>query len=317
MRASSFSGFKVVRKTSASHPLLPAEILPVRAAALVTLACACLSISCASTKSAPVATFAFTDEIGRTLNVKANPQRIVSLAPSVTETLFALGLDNRVVGVTSFCDYPPEAKTKESVGDTLKPSLEKIIALKPDLVIVSTASQLEQSVRRLVELGIPVYVSNPRDVEGLLTSIERIGEIAGVPDRANEVTRQLRSRIDAVRDRIAARPQPRVFLILGCEPLITAGGPSFITDLIARAGGRSISAEESMDYPQFSLETAVARQPEVIFLQAGNEDLPARLNQTPAARGGRVYRLDDALLLRPGPRIVDGLEELAARIHPK
>jgi iron complex transport system substrate-binding protein len=249
--------------------------------------------------------------------VKPNPQRIVSLAPSVTETLFALGLDNRVVGVTSFCDYPPEAKAKESVGDTQKPSLEKIIALRPDLVIISTASQLEQSVRHLAELRIPVYVSNPRNLEGLLTSIERIGEIAGVPDRANEVTRQMRRRIEAVRARIEERPHPRVFVILGCEPLITAGAPSFISDLIARAGGRSISAEEPMDYPQFSLETAVARQPEVIFLQAGNETLPARLNQTPAVREGRVYRLDDALLLRPGPRIVDGLEEMAARIHPE
>src|SRR6185436_4868000 len=170
------------------------------------------------TRQASEATSAFTDELGRTVNVKANPQRIVSLAPSITETLFAIGLDSRIVGVTTYCDYPPEAKTKESIGDTLKPSLEKIIGLKPDLVIVSTASQLEQSVRRLDELGIPVYISNPRDLEGLLNSIERIGEIAGAPDRANELTRQLRSRIEAVRARVASRPQPRVFLILGSEP---------------------------------------------------------------------------------------------------
>ena len=332
MRESSFSLLRAVRKTSALRPPSPAAIPPFRSAAqqisahaylcllcrwLVALACCCLSISCTTTKQASEATSAFTDEIGRTVNLKPNPQRIVSLAPSITETLFAIGLDSRIVGVTTYCDYPPEAKTKESIGDTLKPSLEKIIGLKPDLVIVSTASQLEQSVRRLDELGIPVYISNPRDLEGLLNSIERIGEIAGVPDRANELTRQLRSRIEAVRARVASRPQPRVFLILGSEPLITAGRPSFISDLIARAGGRSISAEESMDYPQFSLETAIARQPEVIFLQAGNADLPARLNETPAARAGRVYRLDDALLLRPGPRIVDGLEEMAARIHPE
>ena len=317
MRTSSFSLFEAVRKNLALRPPLSIAILHLGAAALAASACVCLSISCATTKLAPEATSAFTDEIGRTVRVRPNPQRIVSLAPSVTETLFALGLGSRVVGVTTYCDYPPEAKTKESVGDTLKPSLEKIIALKPDLVIISTASQLEQSVRRLDELQIPVYISNPRDLEGLLASIERIGEIAGVPDSANEVTRQLRSRIEAVRVRIAPAPRPRVFFILGCEPLITAGGPSFISDLIARAGGKSISAEESMDYPQFSLETAVARQPEVIFLQAGNADLPPRLSQTPAAREGRVYRLDDALLLRPGPRIIDGLEQMAARIHPE
>ena len=283
----------------------------------VALASACLSVSCASTRKAPEASRTFTDEIGRTVKVTPNPQRIVSLAPSVTETLFALGLDNRVVGVTSFCDYPPEAKTKESVGDTQRPSLEKIIALKPDLVIISTASQLEQSLRHLDEVQIPAYVSNPRDLEGMLTSIESIGEITGVRDRANEVTRQLRTRIEAVRTRIATRPQPAVFLILGCEPLITAGASSFITDLITRAGGRSISAEEPADYPQFSLETAIGRKPEVIFLQAGSEKLPTRLGQTPAAREGRVYTLPDELLLRPGPRIVDGLESMAARIHPE
>jgi len=289
----------------------------IRIAGLVAIAGACLSISCASRKSAPEATHAFTDEIGRTVNVRPDPQRIVSLAPSVTETLFALGLGNRVVGVTSFCDYPPEARDKQSVGDTQRPSLEKIVALKPDLVIISTASQLEQSVRHLDELRIPVYVSNPLNLEGMLTSIEHIGEIAGVQDRAKELTSQMRNRIEAVRVRVASRPQPRVFLILGCEPLITAGAPSFISDLIARAGGRSISESEPTDYPQFSLETAVARQPEVIFLQAGNEALPARLRETPAAREGRIYRLDDALLLRPGPRIVDGLEEMASRIHPE
>ena len=317
MRGHSHSSIKAVRRPSPARPPQRAAILSFHIAALVVLACACLSASCTSTKSAPEANHTFTDELGRSLKVKPNPQRIVSLAPSVTETLFALGLDSRIVGVTSFCDYPPEAKTKESVGDTQKPSLEKIVALKPDLVIISTASQLEQSVRRLEQLRIPVYISNPRDLEGMIVSIDRIGEIAGVPDRAAEVTRQLRSRIEAVRTRIAGRAQPRVFLILGCEPLITAGAPSFITDLIARAGGRSISADEAGDYPQFSLETAVAREPEVIFLQAGNEALPARLSQTPAAREGRVYKLDDALLLRPGPRIVDGLEEMAARLYPK
>ena len=317
MRASSFSSLKAVQKTSASRPPSPAAIPPVRAAWLVAVASACLSISCASTKPSPESAHTFTDEIGRTLNVKPNPQRIVSLAPSITETLFVLGLDDRIVGVTSFCDYPPEAKAKERVGDTQKPGLEKIISLKPDLVIISTASQLEQAVRHLEELRIPVYVSNPLNLEGLLTSIVRIREITGVPARAHEITGQMRSRIEAVSARISLRPQPRVFLILGCEPLITVGGPSFISDLIAHAGGRSISAQEAMDYPQFSLETAVARQPEVIFLQAGNEALPARLAETPAAREGRVYKLDDALLLRPGPRIVDGLEEMAERIHPE
>jgi iron complex transport system substrate-binding protein len=282
--------------------------------AALALSC-CLIIACKSATTAPGTTRELTDEIGRTIRVRPNPARIISLAPSVTETLFALGLGDRIVGVTSYCDYPPEARTKESVGDTLRPSIERIIALKPDLVIISTASQLEQALGRLDELGIPVYVSTPRDLDSALRSIERIGEIAGIAERAREVTVELRSRIEAVRLRVAAGNRPRVLFILGSEPLITAGRASFINDLIERAGGRSISADETAEYPQFSLETAVARQPEVIFLQAGEDELPARLKQTPAALGGRVHRLDDALLLRPGPRVVDGLEQMAATIH--
>ena len=275
-----------------------------------------LPAACAQKHQAPTADRVFIDEQGRAVKINSDPQRIISLAPSVTETLFALGLSDRIVGVTSYCDYPPEAAQKERVGDTMRPSLEKIIALKPDLVIASTASQLEQFVQRLDELGVPIYVSNPRLLDDVLSSIERIGEIAGAKQRALELSRTLRERIEAIGRRSATLGKPKVLFILGTEPLITVGKMSFVSDLIRRAGGESISDDVSEDYPQYSLETAVAKQPEVIFLQAGESDLPSRLKQTPAARADRVYRLNDDLLLRPGPRIVDGLEQMAAKIHP-
>src|SRR5438309_4558793 len=119
----------------------------------------------------------FTDGIGRTVAIAPNPQRIISLAPNLTETLFALGLGDRIVGVTAFCDFPAEAQTKEKIGDTLRPNLERIIALKPDLVLVSTSSQLETLMRRLDELKIPVYVTNPRTIAEVVTSIRALGEI--------------------------------------------------------------------------------------------------------------------------------------------
>jgi iron complex transport system substrate-binding protein len=295
----------------------PSVFARVRLAGVsAALAVSCtLILACTSATTSPGGLREFTDEIGRSVRVRPNPERIVSLAPSVTETLYALGLGDRIVGVTSYCDYPPEAKSKESIGDTLRPSIERIVSLKPDLVLVSTASQLEQALSRLDELGIPAYVTSPGNLDSALKSIENIGELAGIRERALEVTAGLRRRIEAVSMRVAGRERPRVFFILGSEPLITAGGASFINDLIERGGGRSISADEKAEYPQFSLETAVARQPEVIFLQAGEDDLPPRLKQTPAALAGHVYRLDDALLLRPGPRIVDGLEQMAEKIH--
>ena len=271
---------------------------------------------CHNTPITAKATRQYTDELGRSVRVVENPQRIVSLAPSVTETLFALGLSDRIAGVTSYCDYPPEAKTKEQIGDTLKPSIEKIIALKPDLVIASIASQLESFVQKLEGAGIPVYVSSPRNLEETINSIQAIGNLTGAADKAKDLTATLRARIEQVHKRVAGDNKPSVFVMLGSEPLITIGGLSFINDLIQQAGGRSISEDEKSDYPQYSLEKVIARKPEVIFLQAGNEQLPARLKQTPAARQGRVYHLNDDLLLRPGPRIVDGLEEIADKLHP-
>ena len=278
---------------------------------------ACASASCASRNSIPADALPVTDEVGRTIKVKPQPQRIVSLAPSITETLFALGLGDRVVGVTSYCDYPPEAAEKEKLGDTLRPSIEKIVALKADLVIASTSSQLEQFVLYLDQVGVPIYVSNPRDLDGVLESISKIGEVTGAAAAARDLVGRLRERIEAVESRLAGAERPRVFFILSNEPLITAGGGSFINGLITSAGGRSISAEVEADYPQYSLETAVAEKPEVIFFQSGEARLPDRLKQTPAGRADRVFHINDDLLLRPGPRIVDGFEQMAAYIHPE
>jgi iron complex transport system substrate-binding protein len=230
--------------------------------------------------------------------------------------LFALGLGDKIVGVTAYCDYPPEAKSKEQIGDTLKPSIEKIIALKPDLVIASIASQLESFVQKLDDAGTAVYVSSPRNLAETITSIQKLGDLTGATSKASELTESLQQRIEQVQNRAAGREKPSVFVMLGAEPLITIGGSSFINDLITQAGGQSITADEKSDYPQYSLETVIARKPQVIFLQAGDARLPERLKQTPAAQQGRVYHLNDDLLLRPGPRIVDGLEQIAEKLHP-
>jgi iron complex transport system substrate-binding protein len=234
----------------------------------------------------------------------------------VTEVLFALGLGDRVVGVTTYCNYPPEARLKDQIGDTMRPSLEKIIALKADLVIAVTASQLEQFVRKVDGVGIPIYISNPRNLDEVLASIEKLGELTGSGERAGSLVAALRQRADRVTQRIASANRPPVLFILGMSPLITVGGATFIDDLITRAGGRSITSDVSGDYPQFSVESVIARRPEVIFLQSGDSELTQLLKETPAARANRVYHLDDDLLLRPGPRVIDGLEQMAARMHP-
>jgi iron complex transport system substrate-binding protein len=263
------------------------------------------------------------DSLGRAVSITADPKRVVSLAPNVTEILFALGLESRLVGVTSYCDFPEAAKAKEKVGDTLQPNLEKIISLRPDLVVVSTSSQLENLTRRLDQLAIPVYVTNPRTVREVAASIRSLGEVTGTSDRAAQIAGEMESRIAAVERRVSGLTRPRILYVLQTGPLITAGRNTFINDLINIAGGKSISGEETADYPQFSRETVVARAPEVIVAPSSHgaefvkeSDLRRDFATTPAIRSNRIVWVTPELVDRPGPRIVDGLEQLARGLHP-
>lgn len=284
-----------------------------------------LSASCHSSKpiQVPAGTFVF-DELKRSVILAHPPQRLISLAPNVTELLFALGLGDRVVGVTSYCDYPPEAKTKEKVGDTLQPNLERLIALKPDLVVVTTASQVERLAQQLDQLGIPLYVTNPRTVRDVPASIRHLGIATGTSATAETLAASLEQRIEQVERRVSTQPKPRVLFVLQLTPLITAGRNTFLNDLITRAGGVSISGEESADYPQFSREAAIARAPEIItapaFHGAGaisETALEQAFPTTPAVRNHRLVQINPDLTSRPGPRLVDGLEQLAQALHPE
>ncbi len=265
-----------------------------------------------------------TDEIGRRVAIPRHPHRVISLAPSVTEMLFALGVGERVVGVTSYCDYPPEARTKERVGDVMRPSLERILALRPDLVIVSTATQLELFARRLEQMGIPLYVVDAERVEDVFRSLENLGEILEARAEAQRVVRALRARLEKVRAKVEGRPRPRVLMVVQRDPLIVPGRGAFMNDLVEKAGGRSITADAEREWAPYSVETVLARAPEVIILPS-REPVTRRLTDvqwpeletTPALRNGRVYTLFNDLLMRPGPRLVAGVEELARVLHPE
>jgi len=265
----------------------------------------------------------FADALGRRLEIVHPPARIISLAPNLTEIVFALGAGDRLTAVTSYCDYPPAAREKEKVGDTIQPNIERIIALKPDLVLVSTSSQLEQLTNRLDQLSIPVYVTDPRTVHEVIVSIRRIGEVTGTNEQAEKLVGAMERRIATVQERVRNTKKVRVLYALQTGPLITPGGHTFINDLLTLAGADSISASEAADYPQFSLESVVARAPEAIIVQdshgaGGPNDAELRriFAATPAIRNDRIVRVDPDLVTRPGPRIVEGLEMLANRLHP-
>lgn len=260
----------------------------------------------------------------RQVTLPAPPQRIVSLVPSVTELMFALGGEGRLVGVTDYCDFPPAAKQKPSVGGMIAPSLETIVALRPDLVIATDAGSRQEIFAQLQRLGIPVYLVHANSVAQMLDVGARLGALTGREVAAARLTAHLQQRIRAVEKAVAPFRPPRVLYVLWPEPLIVPGRDAIVTELIRRAGGQSISAEEPSDYPRFSIEAAVARAPDVIILArhgTGSEPIARdkwdKLGNLPAVRAGRVHAVDGNVLHRYGPRVVDGLELLARMIHPE
>jgi len=253
------------------------------------------------------------------------PQRIVSLAPNITETLFALGLGERVVGVSNYCQFPPAAKQKEKVGGYINPSLEKIVALQPDLVIGIAEGDLRNFVDKLAGLKIPVYITNPSNVAEVISFIQNIGEVTFSPQAAKRITEKMRARINIIQEKVKERPRLRVFQVLDFNPLISAGKGTLVDDLIRLAGGRNVAENALGRYPRFSLEEVVAQDPQVIILSSmkSQESITEqrqwweRWKTISAVRHGRLYVLNSDLIHRSSPRIVDGLEEMARAIHPE
>lgn len=265
------------------------------------------------------------DEAGRWVQVPDNPHRIVSLAPSITESLFLLGLDEEVVGVTQHCNYPPQAKSRAVVGSYVQFSLEKVISLRPDLVFAVRDGNPKDSVERLASLGVPVYVVDPRSLEGLLETLQRLGGVLRRGQEAEVIIRRMRSRLDRLRDVVAGRPRPKVLLQVGIEPLVGVGKGTLQDQLIQMAGGENIAASVPLQYPILSLERVLQAGPEVILVSSMVGEMAAekevrrwgKWKQIPAVASGRVHLINGDLIDRPSPRILNGLEEMVGYIHPE
>jgi len=284
----------------------------------------CFALSALLLVAEPVSAVTLTDMQGRHVALTALPRRIVSLVPSVTELLFALGADDRLIGVTDYCDFPSAARRKPSVGGMVAPNLEVIVALRPDLVVATDAGTRRETFEQLSRLNIPVYLVHAERMAQVMDVISRLGEITERQAEAGALKARMTGRIEAVVKAVGARPRPRVLYVLWPEPLIVPGNEAIVTELISLAGGDSITGREPHDYPRFSLEAAVARAPEVILLArhgTGSGPIPRdrwdALTSLPAVKAGRVYAVDGNLVHRYGPRVVEGLEELARRIHPE
>lgn len=260
------------------------------------------------------------DGIGRTVTFPERPGSIISLAPSVTETLFLLGAGERVAGVTSHCDWPAEARSKPKVGTLLEPNIEVILGARPDVVIASTAGNDRRAVLRLAELGVPVFVTAPRSVDRIFETARQIAAVAGEEERGEKLVADMKARIARIRNRVAHRAPVTALFITWFEPLLAPGRPTFETDVLRLAGIESISADSEDFYPRYSLEQVLRKDPEVIVtvrnMGAPLPDLGrlAGWKELRAVRGGRVYVVDEAFQ-HPSPRFVDGLEELARLVY--
>lgn len=267
----------------------------------------------------------FVDEAGRTVRVSQPVQRIVSLAPSLTETIYALGLQDRLVGDTDYCDYPPDAQKKTKVGGAINPSLEQIVALRPDLVLVTKSLNLIETVHALDDLGISSYGTDPHTVEEIISSTQRVAEVLGVPEAGMTLGADLKRHLADLHQRLNALPARRVLFIVWSDPLISVGKGTFIADALRLAGATSI-VDSAQDWPHMSLEEVVRLQPEFLVFAAshsesGQSDF-AVLAERPGWRGLEAVRnrrfavISDAVN-RPAPRIVSAIEDLARQLHPE
>jgi len=281
----------------------------------IVLLVMCVSLSQART---------VTDEMGRTVQIVPSPQKIVSLAPGITETLYALGLENQVVGVTTFCDWPEAARTKTRIGGFTNPSIEKIVSLKPDLILATADGNRKDTVRQLERLGLSVYVTYPANTDGVLKSILHIGEITHREKEAAKLVEGLQKRLNHITGQTRAKSKPRVFFQIGLEPLITAGRGTLINEVIERAGGVNIAGHDLASYPRYSAEGIIGASPDIIIFAPMLHDHKfvavkkfwQKFGDVPAVKNNRIYPIDANLINRASPRILDAVEIMASIFHP-
>jgi len=270
--------------------------------------------------------FTVTDDFGRNVTLKGVPARIISLSPSNTEILFAIGAGDRVVGVTEYCNYPPAAKTRPKVGGVSTVSIEKVVALNPDIVIGCSLNG-KDTFERLEELGIPVLGLNPKNISGILADIELVGRVTGEESNATNLVATMKSRLDAIRAKARAmsgsQQAPTVFYDIG--GFYTAGNGTFVNEIIETAGGRNIAADKT-GYFQMSIEELIAENPQVIICDRGMGSMSKayeeimsddRLKIVDAVRNNRVYLIDGDIIDRPGPRIVNATETVFGYLYSR
>lgn len=306
---------EIVASVRRASSLLRSGSRRSRTSSLLALLALCFSAS------HTLASRIVTDEAGHRVHVPDHPHRIVCLVPSVTDAVFAMGAGAEIVAVSDYTKYPAAARSKPSVGNPIQPSLEVLLSFHPDLVLgIQTSSPIE-SLLQIERLGVPVYLVNPRGLDGLLRSVSNLGAALHREADAAALVASLEHRIAAVRAQTAGLPRPTVFMPIWYDPIMTIGKHAFITEIIATAGGRSITDDLTPEWPQISLEAVIARAPEALLLTRGGKTTLDVLKDkpgwaaVPAIQHRRVFYADDRIELA-SPVAIDALEDLARQFHP-
>lgn len=261
------------------------------------------------------------DHAGRNVSIENAPSRIVSLAPSITELIFAIGQGERVVGVTRYCNYPPQTSSIAKVGGMLDPDYERILLLKPDIVMISKEGSRRDVVSRLESLGIKTFILGSGSISGILDSIRVLGKITNSEGKSERLINELIERMESIRKQSRGLRRIRVLFLIWERPMIAVGGGTFIDEMIELAGGLNVARNGITRYPRLSREDILRMNPEVIIL---TEDLNggdisggdgSLLKKVDAVRNGRIYRVNPDYYERPGPRFIEGVEELFRILH--
>jgi len=283
-----------------------------------------VATACAGAQAGPGT---IVDDAGRQVHLNSAPTRIVSHVPSITETIFALGLGDKLVADSDYCDYPEAAKGKPKIGGYFTPNIEEIVAMKPDLVL--TDGHVPELITKLDSLEIPIAVIDPKDISSVLTDIELLGNVSGSQKEARELTDNMRERMNAVWKKVAPLSYlPSVFYVFDATDTTkpwTAGPSSFVDALINLAGGKNVAASAAGPWIQFNMEELVNSNPDIILVDSSHGTAaisPAQIKELPgwqdlkAVKENRIYIIDGDLVNRSGPRIVEGLEQIAKILHP-
>ncbi len=265
-----------------------------------------------------------TDEVGRHVTIPFEVKRIVTLAPNLTETIYALRLEDRLVADTNECDTPPAAKSKAHIGEPQNPNLEAIVALQPDLVLATTSINRVETADALKQLGFPVYTTDPQTVRGMLDSVQHMAEAMNEKQRGTDLVAQLQKRLDALQSRLSDRPMVHVLFVVWDQPLITIGQNTFIADALRFAGAESVVLSKQQ-WPHLSIEEVVRLQPDYLVFTSDHgpvattlADLRARpvWRDLDAVETGHVINVS-VEAIRPSPGLVDAIEQLAHEVHPE